>query len=287
MSGKRWSRFFAALSLVLATLAASLTAQSRGTVEQERREFAEWLRTAALSPRRAVGVFPLGGGLRLGSATADIPLAGVADARLSERGGRIELLAGEKNRPVARGRPIALGAWQLLLSGPPGRTAVTVFAATLKAGKQPAWFAYDSALVLPVTLTPAPAPGTLRVLAPEGVEVEASEAGTVRFTLDGKPQSLRVRRMPGASDEEAELEIYFRDATNGKTTYPAGRFVSLIPLTAGGGRYLLDLNRARNPFCAYNTAYPCPAPWRGNALIVAMPAGERYQGGGLDLPPKG
>jgi hypothetical protein len=83
-----------------------------------------------------------------------------------------------------------------------------------------------------------------------------------------------VRRIPDAASEEDELTIYFRDATSGEGTYPAGRFVTLDPL--GGNRYRLDFNGARNPFCAYSTVYPCPVPWAGNTLPVAIAAGERY-----------
>ena len=259
--------------------------QGRGAVEQERRDFAEWLRSAPLSPRRAVGIFPLGAGLTVGPPTAAIPLAGVAAGQLSEHDGRIVLQSGERRLPLVRGRAASVGAWRLLVSGPPGRTAVTVFAAELKAGKHPAWFPYDSRLAFTVELVPPLAPATLRLLAPDGVEVEATEAGSVTVTVAGKPQTLLVRRLPGGSDEESELEIFFRDSSNGRTTYPAGRFVSLTP--QGGTRYLLDLNRARNPFCAYNTAYPCPAPWRGNAVGAPVQAGERYAGGGLSTPPGG
>jgi uncharacterized protein (DUF1684 family) len=88
--------------------------------------------------------------------------------------------------------------------------------------------------------------------------------------------------MPSPGGEESELEIFFRDETNGRGTYPAGRFVSLVPLAAG--RYRLDFNRARNPFCAYSSAYPCPAPWPGNAIPAPVTAGERYAGGGVSAP---
>jgi len=276
---------FTAWVLLGAALPGAAGAQSRAAVEQERHGFAEWLRTAPLSPRRAVGVFPLGTGLSIGPPTAEIPLAGVPAGRVSEREGRITVSWGENRQPVARGRAIQLNRWRLLASGPPDRTVVTVFAPDIRAGKPPAWFPYDSSLALPVTLTRAAETDGLRVLAPDGVEVEAAEAGTVSVTLGGTTRTLRVRRLPGAAEEESELEIYFRDASNGRTTYPAGRFVALIP-QAGGG-YLLDFNRARNPFCAYNTAYPCPAPWRGNTLNVPVQAGERYQGGGLNPPPGG
>lgn len=92
-------------------------------------------------------------------------------------------------------------------------------------------------------------------------------------------------RIPTGTGEESELEIYFQDGTNGTSTYPAGRFVSLIP--EGAGRYRLDFNRARNPFCAYSSAYPCPIPWRGNTISAPVEAGERYVGGGLSVPPIG
>ncbi|NOT06990.1 MAG: DUF1684 domain-containing protein, partial [Gemmatimonadales bacterium] len=225
---------------------------------------------------------PIGPGLTLGPPSSAVPLAGVGPMRIEERGGRVVLLDRGAERPVVRGRPLELRGWRLLASGPEGRAALTVFAAEARAGKPPAWFPYDPRLALTVTLAPPAATASQRVLAPDGVEVLATEAGTVQVTVGDSAYALRVLRLPGASEDESELEIYFRDATNGKGTYPSGRFVSLIPRE--GGRYHLDFNRARNPFCAYNTAFPCPAPWRGNVIGAPVPAGERYAGGGLDSP---
>ena len=82
-------------------------------------------------------------------------------------------------------------------------------------------------------------------------------------------------RIPDPGTEESELTVYFQDGTNGHGTYPAGRFVTLMPLP--DGRFRLDFNRARNPFCAYSIAYACPAPWPGNRLHAAISAGERYE----------
>ena len=95
----------------------------------------------------------------------------------------------------------------------------------------------------------------------DGVEVDAVEAGSVVVPIGGTRTRLIVRRLPVSGGEESELEIFFRDATSGNGTYPAGRFVALVPESPG--RYRLDFNRARNPFCAYSSAYACPAPWRG------------------------
>jgi uncharacterized protein (DUF1684 family) len=131
-------------------------------------------------------------------------------------------------------------------------------------------------------LAPAERAGRVHVLGVDGIEVEAAEAGSVLVPVGGERVRLRVLRLPLAGGEESELEIYFRDGTNGHGSYPAGRFVALVP--ESDGRYRLDFNRARNPFCAYSSAYPCPAPWRGNTIAAPIAAGERYEGGGLEAP---
>lgn len=247
----------------------------------ERLAYVEWLTTAPNSPLAAVAQQPIGDGLRLGPADADIPLAGVGEQRVSERGGTARIESAEGARVIPRGRPVRLGGFTLTTSGEAGRMVLTVFADSA-ARRRPEHYAYDPALAFEGSLAPPDPAGRVRVLAVDGVETEAFEAGTVTVPLGGDRVRLRVRRIP-TGPEESELEIYFRDRTNGSETYPAGRFVSLVPL--GSGRYRLDFNRARSPFCAYSTAYPCPAPWSGNSIAAPVRAGERYGGGGLALPP--
>jgi hypothetical protein len=141
--------------------------------------------------------------------------------------------------------------------------------------RPPRFYPYDAAAVFTRALTPAARPRAQRLLALDGIEVEATDAGTFDVTLGGRPTSLHVFRIPVGDTEESELTIYFRDSTSGRGSYPAGRFVTLAPL--GGGRYRADFNRARNPFCAYSTVYPCPIPWPGNTIAARVEAGERYE----------
>ena len=265
-------------------LVSRLAAQSAtAELEGERAAYVAWLETAANSPLAAVAQQPIGAGLRLGPADADIPLAGVAEHRVTERGGAVRLNSAEGSRVLPRGRPVRLGEFTLTAGGRAGRRVVTVFAAGGER-KPPAHYPHHPALVFEGSLAPPERRATVRLLAVDGVETEAAEAGTVTVPIGGTRTRLRVRRIP-TSEEESELEIFFRDATSGAGTYPAGRFVSLIPL--GDGRYRLDFNRARNPFCAYSSAYPCPAPWTGNTIAAPIEAGERYSGGGLAAPPSG
>lgn len=67
----------------------------------------------------------------------------------------------------------------------------------------------------------------------------------------------------------------FRDATSGRQTYGASRF--LIGQVQGD-TVVLDFNRAFNPPCAFTEFAVCPLPPRENILRFAIPAGELRPG---------
>jgi hypothetical protein len=90
--------------------------------------------------------------------------------------------------------------------------------------------------------------------------------GYAEFELDGTPCRLEPLL------ESDHLFFIFKDATSGKQTYPAGRF-----LYAGlpkQGKVILDFNQAENPPCAFTAYATCPLPPRQNHLRVAIEAGE-------------
>jgi len=80
-----------------------------------------------------------------------------------------------------------------------------------------------------------------------------------------------------SSPHETRLFVPFRDATSGKETYGAGRY---LDLDSGDhktphGYWILDFNRAYNPWCAYSDRYACPFVDPENWLKVAIRAGEK------------
>lgn len=95
--------------------------------------------------------------------------------------------------------------------------------------------------------------------------------GTLRFTLDGRQMSLSA--FVEAGQPADRLFVPFADETSGKETYAAGRYLDIRPESTG--IYVVDFNRAYNPYCYYNASYDCPFPPRENRLPVAIPAGER------------
>jgi uncharacterized protein len=259
-------------------LASTLAAQTPPDVAMERSGYLAWLKKAPNSPLAAVAQQKVGDGLRLGPADADIPLPGIEEYHVAPSAANLVLEGPGGQRLISRGRPYAIGPYTLYLSGPQASPILTIFADQER--KEPAgYYDYDASLVFTGPLLRPERPERSRLLASDGIETDATEVGTVIVPLGGRT-TLRVFRMPVAGSDESELEIFFRDSTNGNGSYPAGRFVSLIP--AGTGKFRLDLNRARNPYCAYSPVYACPLPWRGNVIEEPVRAGERYSGGGLE-----
>ncbi len=139
------------------------------------------------------------------------------------------------------------------------------------------FFPYDPALRFHVKQSPIP----------DGVE-ETFVAGA-----DGELHMLPFARTQGLQEAlGGELTFYwllgygggvflpFADATSGRETYGAGRY--LLDTIKGAdlgaapdGRVLLDFNFAYNPSCAYSARYICPLSPAANRLPAAVRAGER------------
>lgn len=95
-------------------------------------------------------------------------------------------------------------------------------------------------------------------------------AGVVAFDVDGEPARITLYSSP----DMHELFVPFRDATNAKETYGAGRYLETEPPDPQG-EVVVDFNYAYNPYCAYNPVWSCPIPPGENWLRVPIRAGER------------
>jgi len=98
--------------------------------------------------------------------------------------------------------------------------------------------------------------------------------GKFSFRVDGQPAELTIYSDPPGHD----FFMPFRDATSGKETYGAGRYMdnhrpgmALVSST----QIEIDFNYAYNPYCAYQPTYSCPLPPRENWLKVPIRAGEK------------
>jgi uncharacterized protein (DUF1684 family) len=138
------------------------------------------------------------------------------------------------------------------------------------------WFAYEPAARVETRLGPA---GEDQELAID----TGGEDGTVRYRRVGRLATpfgdLTLLWTLGYG---GGLFLPFRDATAGRETYGAGRYLTdTIKGTFGRGvvvdgeRVVLDFNYAYNPTCAYNSRWACPLAPPENWLERPILAGER------------
>lgn len=112
---------------------------------------------------------------------------------------------------------------------------------------------------------------------PTAVEIGTSDgqvrtyyrAGKIKFEVDGEPVELTALRTPG----HPGFFLPFRDATSGKESYGAGRYLDLEDPV--DGKLHVDFNLAYNPYCAYSDSYSCALPPHENWLTVPIAAGEK------------
>ena len=120
-----------------------------------------------------------------------------------------------------------------------------------------------------------------RLADPEPVEMVTSRNlvktfhryAKIRFELDGTDLELSAFKSKLSGEDSEGLFIPFRDATSGRESYGAGRFLSIGE--PEGDHFVLDFNRCFNPLCNYSPAYNCAVPPSENHLAVAIHAGEK------------
>lgn len=95
----------------------------------------------------------------------------------------------------------------------------------------------------------------------------------IEFELEGEKQQLTALKSELTGEGSKGLFIAFRDATTGRETYGAGRYLEIDEPESES--FVLDFNRAFNPLCNYSDAYNCTIPPRENHMKVAIHAGEK------------
>jgi hypothetical protein len=137
-----------------------------------------------------------------------------------------------------------------------------------------AYFPIDPDYDVPAALKPAQSSAPIQMPTSTGAPRDMRRVGTLEFTLKGQPLNLGAFVEVGAKDLN-RLFVPFADATTGKETYPAGRYLDLDRTATN--LYDLDFNRAYNPYCYFNATYECPYPPAESRLKVPVAAGEKVK----------
>lgn len=103
-----------------------------------------------------------------------------------------------------------------------------------------------------------------------GMTEQMESPGALVFDKDGHTWRLDALL---ESPTDTELLVMFTDATSGRDTYGAGRYLYVPKPTSK--QVWLDFNQAFNPPCAFTEFATCPLPPRQNRLELAVTAGEK------------
>lgn len=133
------------------------------------------------------------------------------------------------------------------------------------------YFDVDPGYRVPARFQPARSPPEVFLRTSLDGHAAMRKLGVLTLTLAGRRVRLELYHAGPQAGNVAFLP--FRDRTSGKESYGPGRYLN-VELTEGRD-YVLDFNRAFNPYCAYTSAYECPFPPPQNDLPVAVRAGEK------------
>ena len=114
-------------------------------------------------------------------------------------------------------------------------------------------------------------PESVMVATSKGSRQLFNRVGYFDLTIAGSP--VRTHAYQSAERDDPNLFVPFRDATSGKESYGAARYLDLP--VEHNDEYVVDFNYAYNPYCAYSEDYVCPLPPQENWLKVPIQAGEK------------
>ncbi len=135
-----------------------------------------------------------------------------------------------------------------------------------------AYYAPDSNYCIDADLDLLAKPDTISMQTSVASDVrKAIRIGTFKGMVKGSKVSLAAYTF--ADGDADQLFVPFTDKTNGFDTYEAGRYLDVV--RHDDEDYILDFNRAYNPYCAYNTQYACPLVPAENRLPISIRAGEK------------
>ena len=135
------------------------------------------------------------------------------------------------------------------------------------------YFPPDPAYAVRAELVEHASPEQVVMLTNRNLEKIFFRFATLRFELASQKLELSAFKRALDGEKSDALFIPFRDATSGRETYGAGRFLSIdVPSESP---LVLDFNRAYNPYCAYNPKWICPVTPAENVFGAAVPAGEK------------
>lgn len=137
-------------------------------------------------------------------------------------------------------------------------------------------YAYDPSWRAAAAVQPAE-PARIDLQTSTGETTAFTRFGHAHIAVGGIELSLELYWLEGYG---GGVFVPFADATSGRETYGAGRYLLDTVKGADLGQcddlLVLDFNFAYQPSCSYDPRWTCPLAPPANRLAVPVPVGERF-----------
>jgi len=128
-------------------------------------------------------------------------------------------------------------------------------------------------------------PETVIVMGTKGEERKELKYGYFTITVpgdQGQPIVLKINVYKFTPYDTKRYELYrdalsvwFTDETTGKETYGVGRYIDVGNEDSDPQhRYIIDFNKAYNPYCAYSSLFSCAVPRKEDHIDITLRVGE-------------
>jgi uncharacterized protein len=227
----------------------------------------------------AHSVPPVAGVLKLEGSKVSIELAPLVTARLRSGTEEKKITGPTELRPDVPGPPdvVVIGDVHFFVLDRDGKMGLRVRdlrSPARKAFKGMEYFPVQEAYRVEARLQPHEQKTVVKVPTVMGNTTDMESPGRLLFRLG--EQELALDPVIEPDDPQKRLFVIFKDATAGKQTYGAGRF--LYAEQTPDGKIVMDFNKAYSPPCAFTAFATCPLPPPQNRLAVAVEAGEKFSG---------
>lgn len=115
---------------------------------------------------------------------------------------------------------------------------------------------------------------TITIMGTRGEKRTAIKEGYIVLMHQNQEHRLNVYKSFGPNGEPY-YSMWFTDETTGKETYHIGRYLDFDFVPDEDFVYVIDFNRAYNPYCAYSELFTCPIPTEDDHINFAIKAGEK------------
>jgi len=215
----------------------------------------------------------------------------IGEVKDEKTGGPVHFMMRSRGHDLTKFKGFVLGHYNLLYraDAPVRGAALEVYDTAepaITGFKGLDYFDIDARYRVQAELTPRAEPPQVQLIDSAGQPRPYYVYGDLRFQVEGVNLTMEVYSITHdrAAIARSGFMLIFADATSGKESYYAGRYLDIEGKLSGA--VTVDFNLARNPPCAFSPVFTCPFPRTQNRLPWAIRAGEKSYRGKTATPLK-